>query len=105
MEELRLTYQDVLYYFTIVSLVLGALFGSFPMIVGLKLKNRKYAAFGFGGAIVGGLLGVLVSFVVAFVFTLLILRNASAGNAAEEISSEDAGEIPPESDSDAPTEI
>lgn len=100
MEELRLTYGDVLFYFTIVSLVLGVFFGSFPMIVGLRLKNRKYAAIGFGGAIVGGLFGVLVSFLIAFVFTWLILRGA-AGEPCET----DGGETAPESEPENPTDI
>lgn len=100
MEELRLTYHDVLFYFTIVSLVLGIFFGSFPMIVGLRLKNRKYAAIGFGGAIVGGLLGVLVSFLIAFVFTWLILRSVPA-----ETHETDGGEAAAEYETDDPTNI
>jgi hypothetical protein len=75
MGDLHLTYNQITTYFIIGNIILGILFGLFPLIVGLKLKNRKYGVFGFVGAIVGGgILGLVLSFPVAFVFTWLILR-------------------------------
>lgn len=101
MEELRLTYQDVLFYLTVFNVVMGFFFGAFPMIVGLKMQNRKYAVFGLAGAVIGGgLLGVLVSFAIAFVFTWLIIRGIPA-----EDPNENSEEPPPFAESENPTDL
>jgi hypothetical protein len=46
----------------------------FPLIAGLRTGDRRYAVFGFLGAVVGGaILGIILSFPIALVFEWLIL--------------------------------
>ncbi|MGB7210682.1 MAG: hypothetical protein WBD27_18645 [Pyrinomonadaceae bacterium] len=75
MESFRITYDELFPYIIAANITLGFLFGSFPLIAGLILKNRKYGVFGFVGSIIGGaVLGVFLSFPFAVVFLWLILR-------------------------------
>ena len=83
MEPVRITYDELLPYLVAANVAIGFLFGTFPLIAGLMMKNRKYAMFGFIGSIVGGgLLGVFLSYPVAAIFVWLILRKSpvQAGN-------------------------
>jgi hypothetical protein len=78
MEELRLTYTELLAGFVVFNSILGFLFGVFPLLVGLRLKNRKYGVFGLLTSVFGGVLaGVLIAFPAAAVFTWLILRSVN----------------------------
>lgn len=82
MQDLRLTYEQVLVYLAIWNAVLGILFGVFPLLVGLRLKNRKYGVFGFAGSFIGGAIaGVVIAFPVAVIFTWLMLRNPTPATA------------------------
>ncbi len=75
MEEVKMSFNDVIVYFAVANFVLGLFFGSFPLIAGLKMKNRNYAVYGFIGSVIGGaILGVLLSYPIAIIFTWLILR-------------------------------
>jgi hypothetical protein len=66
-------------YIILINIILGFLFGIFPLLSGIKMNNRKYGVFGFVGAIIGGaILGVFLSFPIAAVFTWLILKNSFA---------------------------
>lgn len=79
MELFRITYEELIPYFIAVNVAIGFLFGTFPLIAGLIMKNRKYAMFGFIGSILGGgLLGFLLSYPIAAIFVWLILRKAPA---------------------------
>ena len=74
MEELRIGFYGLL----LVNIVLGVLFGSFPLVGGFLMGNKKYALLGFVVCIAGGaILGVFLSFPVAMLFLWLILRNGS----------------------------
>ena len=92
MGDYRVTFNEVLVYFALINIVLGLLFGSFPLIAGLKMKNRNYAVYGFVGSVIGGaILGVLLSYPIAIIFTWLILRKpaetieAIDGNSIESV--------------------
>lgn len=75
MGDFKITQNELLGYVAFINFVLGLLFGSFPLIVGLKLKNRSYALYGFIGSVIGGsILGILLSFPIAIIFTWLMLR-------------------------------
>ena len=75
MEEIRITFRELGFYILIGNIILGVLFGSLPLIAGLKLKNRKYGFIGFIGSILGGtLLGVFLSYPLALLFVWLIVR-------------------------------
>lgn len=77
MEQLILTKSEIVLYLTLINVLLGVLLGSFPLIVGLILKNRKFALYGFVVSIIGGaILGVLLSYPIAAVFTWLILKKS-----------------------------
>lgn len=77
MQDVRLTFNDLIIYFGIANTLLGLLFGLFPLIVGLKTGNRKYAILGLIGSLIGGfLLSVILAFPIALVFTILALRPA-----------------------------
>ena len=75
MEDIRITQNSVVLYIIIFNTVLGMLFGFFPMLVGFKSQNRKYAFYGFILSVVAGALtGVLLAFPIALLFVWLILR-------------------------------
>ena len=76
MEDIKISFNEIAFYITIINVVLGILFGSFPFFAGLKMKNRNYAVYGFIGSIIGGaVLGAFLSYPIAIIFTWLILRN------------------------------
>ena len=76
MEEVKISLNQLVVYFGIANVVLGILFGSFPLISGIKMKNRNYGVYGFIGSIIGGaILGILLSYPIAIIFTWLIFRN------------------------------
>lgn len=76
MQDIRLTFNDLVIYFGIANTILGVLFGLFPLVVGLKTGNRKYALIGFIGSLVGGfLLSVILAVPIALIFTVLALRS------------------------------
>ena len=79
MEQLKLTYNEIILYIAIANTILGMLLGSFPLITGIFLKNRKLGIYGFIISVIGGaILGVLLSYPIAAVFTWLILKKSSA---------------------------
>jgi len=76
MEQLSLTTNEVAAYLVIFNVLLGIFFGTFPLIAGLKMKNRNYAFYGFISSVIGGaILGVILSYPISIIFTWLILRN------------------------------
>jgi hypothetical protein len=78
MQDVRFTFNDLVIFFAIINTLLGILFGIFPLVVGLKNANRKYAVIGFIASIGGGfLLSIILAFPIALIFTILSLRKAS----------------------------
>ncbi len=76
MEELRIGFYGLL----IANIVLGFLFGTFPLVAGIRRGNRKHAYLGFGLSVVGGaLLGILLSYPLSMIFLWLVLRNPATG--------------------------
>ena len=77
MDDVRFTFNELIIFFTIINTLLGLLFGLFPLIVGFKNGNRKYAIIGLITSIIGGfLLSIVLAFPIAFIFTILSLRKA-----------------------------
>ena len=59
-----------------VNVVLGILFGMFPLVVGILRGNQKRGFLGFVLSIGGGaLLGILLSFPLAMIFVWLLVRD------------------------------
>jgi len=97
MEELKISYTQAAVYITLINVLLGLFFGSFPLIAGLKMKNRNYAVYGFIGSIIGGtILGVFLSYPIAMIFTWLILRKPKETVEAMNENSTQAGIENPE---------
>lgn len=68
--------QDIFYWYGIVvgSLIGGALIGLIPLLVGLKVENKKLAVAGFLSCIVGSfILGLWLSVPCCIGFTIAIL--------------------------------
>ncbi len=75
MEQIKLSYNEAIFYIAFINILLGFLLGSFPLISGFIAKNRKYGIYGFIGSIIGGaILGILLSYPIALIFTWLTLR-------------------------------
>jgi hypothetical protein len=84
MEDLRITYDSVFTYIIVFNTILGLLFGFFPLLVGLRLQNRKYAFLGFVVSIAtGAVTGVLLAFPISLLFVWLILRSVPSGTQPE----------------------
>lgn len=83
MQDIRLSYEELGSYLIAFNILLGLLFGFFPLLAGLKLHNRKYGVFGllcsvFGGAVAG----LFLAFPAAALFTWLIFRSVNEKYAA-----------------------
>lgn len=84
MENINLTFDQIRLYIILINIFLGVLFGTFPLLVGIKMNNRKYGVYGFISAIIGGaILGVFLSYPIAAIFTRLILKKSSAQDNAD----------------------
>jgi hypothetical protein len=81
MDNIQISIDQARNYIILINIILGLLFGIFPLLAGLKTNNRKYGIYGFIGAIIGGaILGVFLSFPIAAVFTWLTLKKPIASN-------------------------
>lgn len=77
MEDLHFTYNELLGYVVFFNVILGFLFGTFPLAAGIKMHNRKYGVLGLITSVFGGAIaGVVLSFPAAAIFMWLIMRNA-----------------------------
>ncbi len=77
MENIKISLDQVRNYIIVINIVLGFLFGTFPLLAGIKMNNRKYGIYGLIGAVIGGaILGVFLSYPIAAVFTWLILKQS-----------------------------
>lgn len=75
MQDIHITYNQLLLYIGIANFILGLLLGTLPLIAGFKLNNRKYGYYGFFASILGGsLLGLFASYPIAAAFIWLICR-------------------------------
>ena len=85
MEDLRISYNSVYLYIVVFNTILGLLFGFFPLLVGIRMQNRKYAFLGFVVSIAAGAVtGVLLAFPIALFFVWLILRPSASTTAEPE---------------------
>lgn len=85
MEDLRISYDSVYLYIVIFNTILGLLFGFFPLLVGIRMQNRKYAFLGFLVSIAAGAVtGVLLAFPLSLFFVWLILRPSTPDTAETE---------------------
>ena len=86
MDNIQISIDQARNYIILINVVLGLLFGIFPLLAGMKMNNRKYGIYGFIGAIIGGaILGVFLSFPIAAVFTWLILKKPVTSNSDDTV--------------------
>ena len=98
MESVKLSFEQLQYYIILINVILGFLFGMFPLLSGIKMNNRKFGIYGFIGALIGGaILGVFLSFPIALVLTWLILKKPSATE-TEDVSAVDENAVEVKSD-------
>ena len=77
MDDLHLTYNELFGYVFAFNVLLGFLFGTFPLAAGIKMHNRKYGVFGLVASVFGGAIaGVVLSFPAAAIAMWLIMRDA-----------------------------
>ncbi len=71
MEELRIGFYGLLVF----NIAFGFLFGTFPLIAGIRVGDRKRGFLGFVLSIAGGaLLGFFLSYPLAMLYCWMILR-------------------------------
>lgn len=81
MGDITVSLDQVRNYIILINIILGFLFGTFPLLSGIKMNNRKFGIYGFVGSLIGGaILGVFLSYPIAAVFTWLILKKSVAKN-------------------------
>jgi len=91
MDNIQISIDQARNYIILINIVLGILFGTFPLLAGIKMNNRKYGIYGFLGAIIGGaILGVFLSFPIASVFTWLILKKPVTPNSDDALAVNEA---------------
>lgn len=79
MQDMHLSYEDVSLYLIVFNVLLGLLFGTFPLLAALRLKVAKLGWLGFFGSIVGGALaGFFLAFPFSLLMTWLIIRRSQA---------------------------
>lgn len=89
LDEFQRLYNEYFYYFLMLWIGLGLLFGLVPLILGIR-RNKRHL--GFLGFILAGAVGALspvLSFILAAIFVFLVLRRTGTPATA------DAEEIPP----------
>ena len=87
MDNIQISIYQAKNYIILINIVLGLLFGIFPLLAGIKMNNRKYGVYGFIGAVIGGaILGVFLSFPIAAVFTWLALKNSVTSDTADAVT-------------------
>ena len=78
MEPIRVTYNELILYVILGSVVIGILLGLIPLILGIKKKKRNYGVYGFFASMFGGVISPLASIIAVSIFTWLILRKVEA---------------------------
>ena len=73
-EQFREAYEQYFYYILAAGIFVGLLLGAIPLILGIRRKNRNLGLIGFISAGVAGAFSPILSFLVATVFTILVVR-------------------------------
>ncbi len=73
-EEVRQIYEQYFYYILAAQIGIGLLFGSIPLILGIRRNRRSLGIIGFISAGVVGAISPILSLIDAVVFILLVLR-------------------------------
>ena len=90
MEPLVLSTREALTYLVLIGLGVGLLLGLFPLILGIRRKNKKYGIIGLVASILVGGFSPILAVIVAGIFTWLIHRNKRAAEDPAVRTSENA---------------
>ena len=74
MEQVKITYNELITYLALFGLVMGILLGLIPLILGIKRNKRSYGLYGMVASIIAGIFSPLLSIIIVAVFVWLILR-------------------------------
>ncbi len=82
-EQLSELYNQYFYYILAAGIAIGLLLGAVPLILGIRRKKRNLGIGGFLFASVAGAFSPILSFIVALVFTILIVRKSGGEKSAD----------------------
>ena len=85
MSEYFLSYNDLL-IIVIVGVILGALFGLVPLLLGRRRNKARLGMYGFVASIVAGALTPILSLIVVAIFSWMIVRTNSSGSTGTDSS-------------------
>ena len=75
MDDIRLTYRELLMYIVTANVILALLFGSISLILGFKRDRKGLGVLGFVVTILGGAVaGVFLSYPLTLLFMWMLLR-------------------------------
>ncbi len=83
-EQFRQFYQQNFYYIIAIQIVLGALLGAIPLILGIRNERRNLGLIGFVVTVVLATVSPIVALIVAIVFTFVVRRRDSKPVGAED---------------------
>lgn len=78
MEQTQITYNQLYLYIAIAGLIIGALLGLIPLILGRRNNKARLGLYGFLASAVLGLASPIISLIVAGIFTWLVLKKPSS---------------------------
>lgn len=81
LEEFKEIYDQYFYYILAAQIGIGLLFGSIPLVLGIRRDKRNLGVIGFISAGVVGAISPILSLIDAVVFTLLVLRKSGGETA------------------------
>ena len=88
MEEVKLTFRELLVYIVTANVILGVLFGTVSLFLGFKMDRRGLGVIGLFVTMVGGaILGLFLSYPLTMLFMWLITRAPKDVSAPAEVSS------------------
>jgi hypothetical protein len=88
MEEIKLTFRELVFYIITANVILGVLFGTISMFLGFKMNRRGLGVIGFVVTVIGGaVLGLFLSYPLTLLFMWLIMRTPKAVDTPAEVSS------------------
>jgi hypothetical protein len=74
---MELTFSEFYVYVLIAQVVIAALIGLIPLIVGRRRSQNKLGTYGYLATLVAGVLSPLAALIVAVIFVWVIVRKAN----------------------------
>ena len=80
--QIQQLYQQYFYHIIAAGIIIGLVFGSIPLILGMRRKKRNLGLVGFVLSGVAGAFSPLIAVIISVVFVVLVIR--SSGQAEPE---------------------